>query len=207
MSGSSYPTALRRLVNELTKLPSIGEKSAIRLAYHLVTRDRNEALALADAIRTARETVRLCQSCFALTDREICSICTDPNRTRSMLCVVEKPADVIALERSGGYHGLYHVLHGLWSPLRGIGPEGLRIGELITRIEASHGENLTPIEELVVATSTTVEGDATALYLAENIKHLRVGITRIAQGLPKGGELEYADEMTIQHALEGRRRL
>ena len=155
MQHTGFPPAMRRLVNELTKLPSIGEKSALRLAYHLLSRDESEALHLADAIREAREKTHFCRSCFALSEEPLCSICADPGRQRTLLCVVEKPADVIAVERSGGYHGLYHVLHGLWSPLRGVGPEQTRIGELLQRLTSAPASPEFPaIEELLLATST-----------------------------------------------------
>ena len=196
---------MRRLVNELTKLPSIGEKSAVRLAYHILTRDPAEVLALADSIRDAREKTMLCSSCFAISESEVCAICTNPARDRTTVCVVEKPSDVIALERSGGYRGLYHVLHGLWSPLRGVQPEQTKLRELVARLRASSADGGEPIHEIVLATGTTVEGDATALYIARAIQDIGVTISRIAQGLPKGGELEYADEITLSQAMEGRR--
>jgi recombination protein RecR len=207
-----FPPAMRRLINELTKLPAVGEKSAIRMAYHLLMREEGASITLAAAIREARENTRFCAECFALCEGEFCAICSDPSRDRSVLCVVEKPADVFVLERSGGYRGLYHVLHGLWSPLRGVGPERTRIGELFQRLKisrtpepAQNGNIHVPIEEVVLATGATVEGDATALYIARAVNELGVNATRIAQGLPKGGELEYADEITVTHALQGRR--
>ncbi|MCC6955093.1 MAG: recombination protein RecR [Deltaproteobacteria bacterium] len=200
---------MRRLVNELTKLPTIGEKSAVRLAYHLLSHDPSQALELSEAIKEARLIVRECERCFGLSEEPLCEICCDQARTRSIVCVVEKPADLIAIERSMGYRGLFHVLHGLWSPLRGVNPEKTRIRELFDRIERTHADSDSSerIEEIVLATGTTVEGDATALYIANSVKHFPVRISRIAQGLPKGGELEYADEMTLSHALEGRRRM
>lgn len=202
----SYPPSMRRLVNELSKLPSIGEKSAIRLAYHLTVRDPEEAKKLADAIRDACEHTRLCSVCFGITEDERCAICADAARDRLTICVVEKPSDVFALERSGGYRGVYHVLHGLWSPLRGLGPESTKLGALLGRLElsAQEGEDK-KVREVVLATGATVEGDATALYIAKAVAAMNISVTRIAQGLPKGGELEYADELTLSHALEGRR--
>lgn len=208
MARYAYPPAMRRLVNELSKLPSIGEKSAVRLAYHLLTHEAGEALELAAAIKEAREQTRLCHSCFALTDSDLCEICSDPERSRFVICVVEKPADVIAIERSNSYHGLYHVLHGLWAPLRGISPEMTKLPELLKRLENSQQSNNSEcprVSELILATSTTVEGDATALYIAQAMAKFKVNISRIAQGLPKGGELEYADELTLSHAMEGRK--
>ena len=202
MAYLGFPPAMRRLVNELTKLPSIGEKSAVRLAYFLLTKDEREVFQLADAIRAARGAIRFCEECFSLTETPRCSICGDPNRQSQTICVVEKPADVLAIERAGSFRGRYHVLHGLWSPLRGVSPEQTKIGELLRRIAESK-TTPHPIEELILATSTTVEGDATALYIANSVQGVR--ISRIAQGLPKGGELEYADDVTLQHALQGRR--
>lgn len=206
MSMMSYPPVMRRLVNELTKLPSIGEKSAVRLAYHLLTSAGEDSLKLADSIREAREVIRLCEVCFALTDAVQCSACLDSTRDSEVLCVVEKPADVIALERCGGFKGRYHVLHGLWSPIRGISPERTTLRALLDRIQGRGplGEK-EQIRELILSTSTTVEGDATALYIAQAAAGSVVRVTRIAQGLPKGGELEYADDMTLNHALKGRR--
>ena len=205
MSHIRYPAPMRRLINELSKLPTIGEKSATRLAYHLVQTDEREALTLAQSIQECREQICICEQCFFLADSGSCEICQDEQRVRNFICVVEKPADVIAIERSAGFNGLYHVLHGLWSPLRGVSPEKTKINQLFDRITQSRASG-TPIEEVVIATGTTVEGDATALYIANALAELEVGATRIAQGMPKGGELEYADEVTLVHALQGRRR-
>ena len=212
----TYPASLRRLINELSKLPSIGEKSAIRLAYHLLTHNKEDSLQLSVAIQEAIETTKLCKICYFLTESKICSLCSDEHRDPSLLCVVEKPADVFALEKSGGYRGLYHVLHGVWSPLRGVGPESTKIAELLSRLrrcdDATPAESADdpiqhPVRELILATGTTVEGDATALYIANCVEELEIPVTRIAQGIPKGGELEYADEMTLNLSLEGRRKL
>ncbi len=194
---------MRRLINELTKLPSVGEKSATRLAYFLITKDERDTFALADAIREARIRTKLCRQCFALAEAELCGVCQDTGRDQRVICVVEKPADVMAIERSQGFRGYYHVLHGLWSPVRGIGPEKTKLPQLIHRLEREPGS----VQELVLATSTTVEGDATALYIANSVEHLKLKISRIAQGIPKGGELEYADELTLTHAFAGRRAL
>lgn len=210
MASYTFPKAMRSLIMELSKLPTIGEKSAIRLAYHLVKGEDEDAVALARAILEAKEKIGLCQECFSFAEGEKCQVCADPTRDHQIVCVVEKPADVIAIERSGGYCGLYHVLHGLWSPLKGIGPEETKIGQLVQRVKNSI-ENATvenpQIKELILATSTTVEGDATALYIARNVASLGVSVTRIAQGMPKGGELEYADQGTLSHALKGRSKL
>jgi recombination protein RecR len=201
---------MRKLINELTKLPSVGEKTAIRLAYHLVSNDQSNALDLAESLRQAHDKIGLCEVCYALADTPHCLICESASRARSSICVVEKPADLIAIENSGGYRGLYHVLHGLWSPLRGVGPEKTKIQALIDRVKKSQ-ESKDPmfpaVQEVVLATGTTVEGDATAVYIASNLREYGVQLTRIAQGLPKGGELEYADEMTLTHALRGRSRI
>ncbi len=205
MSASSCPPAMRRLIHELSKLPSIGEKSALRLAYHLLMRERGESIALADAIRDARERTALCEECFALCEGTRCAVCSDAGRDRTVLCVVEKPADVMAIERGGRYRGLFHVLHGLWSPLRGVGPERTRIGELVDRVKRLRAADPSAVAEVVLATSATVEGDATAMYVARLMRDAGVRASRIAQGLPKGGELEYADDLTLSHALEGRR--
>ena len=212
--SSTFPAAMRRLINELSKLPSIGEKSASRLAYHLITGNKENALELADAIKEASDKTMLCRVCFFLSEEPVCSICQDAQRDTTKLCVVEKPVDVFALERCAAYRGLYHVLHGAWSPLKGVGPEQTRLTELIERLKQGEGER-NPVEdplkerpeELILATSTTVEGDATALYVANYAEELGIPVTRIAQGLPKGGELEYADEMTLNLSLQGRRAL
>jgi len=210
MSGYSYPPSMRQLVNELSKLPSVGEKSAVRLAYHLLTTEEQEARELSRAIIQAREKIRLCEQCFSLTESPLCVVCRDPNRKRSVICVVEKPADVIAFERSGSYHGLFHVLHGLWAPLRGVPPEETRIGELLTRVRKSFTVEdplNPPVEEVILATGTTVEGDATALYVANSLTDIDLSLTRISQGLPKGGEIEYADETTLSYAIDGRQQV
>lgn len=208
MKGASLPRAMRSLISELTKLPSIGEKSATRLAYHIVTNISGEGFRLAEAIGEVRDKVFLCENCFALAEGKLCEVCQDTNRDRSVICVVEKPIDVISIERSGGYRGLYHVLHGLWSPLRGVGLEQTRIPALIKRVQLSaQSQNGSKVEELIVATGTTVEGDATAHYIANSVRDLGLKVTRIAQGLPKGGELEFADEVTLSHAIIGRRSL
>lgn len=193
-----FPAVLQRLVVELTKLPSIGEKTAQRLAYHLVNNDRNLASNLAAALNQAIREIALCQRCFFLSEQELCPVCSDLSRDSSVLCIVEKPIDLVAIERLGDFRGYYHVLHGLWAPLRGQGPENMRLPELIERIRGSQ------VAEVILAMSATVEGDATALYLANLLKGLGVRSTRLAQGLPKGGELEYADDLTLARAFSGR---
>ncbi len=194
----SFPPALQKLVNELSKLPSIGEKSAARLAYHLVNNDRKLASTLSQALNRAAELVRLCDRCFFLTEEPLCSICKNSGRDASLLCVVEKPMDLIAIERMGEYRGQYHVLHGLWAPLKGQGPESMKLAELVARVKEG------AVKEVILATSATVEGDATALYAARILSEMGVRSTRLAQGMPKGGELEYADEVTVSRAFSGR---
>lgn len=189
---------MQLLIRELSRLPSIGEKSATRLAYHLITQGRANAPALAEAIRKAVSEIKTCQKCFFFTENELCFVCRNPSRDASLVCVVEKPMDVVAIERVGEYRGLYHVLHGVWAPLRGQGPESIKIHELVDRVKKDG------IREAILATSSTVEGDATALYIARLLKELNVTVTRLAQGMPKGGELEYADDVTLSRALSGR---
>lgn len=189
---------MQKLIRELSKLPSVGEKSATRLAYHLVNNDRQLALTLSEALVKASQNVRLCARCFYLTEEDLCTICKNPARDQSLVCLVEKPADLMAIERVGEYRGLYHVLHGLWAPLRGQGPESMKLKELIDRL----GENT--IREVIIATGSTVEGDATALYVAKLLSDHGVRSTRLAQGMPKGGELEYADDVTLSRAFAGR---
>ena len=206
MRAAYLPPAIRQLVNELSKLPSVGEKTAFRLAQHLLSRDPSEVIELESALKNARENVRFCEQCHAYSENELCPICEDTQRDESLICVVEKPVDVVALEQIGGFTGRYHVLHGLWSPMRGVGPESINLSDLLKRIERSHHDDeQTTVKELVLATGTTVEGDATAFYIAKHLSHLPARVTRIAQGMPKGGELEYADESTLRYALEGRK--
>ncbi len=193
-----FPPAMQKLVRELSKLPSIGEKSATRLAYHLVNNDRKLAGTLAEAITEASSAICFCEKCFFLSQESLCSICKNPARDESLLCVVEKPMDLIAIERVGEYRGYYHVLHGLWAPLRGQGPESMRLKELISRLDQG------VIKEVIMATSSTVEGDATSLYVSRLVADKGIKTSRIAQGIPKGGELEYADEVTLSRAFAGR---
>jgi len=194
----SFPPALQKLIAELTKLPSIGEKSAARLAYHLVNGNRALAGSLAQALQHAAQNVKLCSRCFFLSESELCAICSSSSRDASLLCVIEKPMDLIAIERMGDFRGYYHVLHGLWAPLRGQGPESMKLNELVARVKT--GE----VKEVIIATGSTVEGDATALYLARLINELGIRSSRLAQGMPRGGELEYADDVTLSRALAGR---
>ncbi len=193
-----FPRSVQRLIKELSKLPSIGEKSATRLAYHLVNNDRELAVSLAQALSEMRNKVQLCKKCFFICEEELCTVCQDSKRETGILCVVEKPMDLIAIERVGEYRGQYHVLHGVWAPLRGLGPESMKIKELLERVQQD------AITEVILATSSTVEGDATALYAARVLNELSVKTSRLAQGMPKGGELEYLDDVTLSRAFQGR---
>ena len=187
-----------RLIDEFHKLPGIGPKTAQRLAYHLIRMPADEARGLAEAIGAVKDRIVLCGECFDITESDPCSICVDEGRDRSRMCVVEEPLDVRALERTRSYNGLYHVLHGVISPINGIGPEDLKIKGLLERLRTDG------VEEIVIATNPNVEGEATALYLQRLLAALGVRITRPARGLPVGGDLEYADEVTLGRAIEGR---
>ena len=195
-----------RLIESFARLPGIGPKTAQRLTYHLLRAPETEARALAAALIAMREQVVFCERCFNISDRPVCAICSDPARDATRLCVVEEPLDVLALERTGEFKGRYHVLHGAISPIDGVGPERLKIRQLLERADEAHraGE---PFEEVVIATNPTLEGEATAMYLAERLEGVVGSVTRIARGLPVGGDLEYADEVTLIRALQGRRAL
>jgi recombination protein RecR len=193
-----YAHPLRRLITELSRLPGIGEKTAARIAFHILSCSKEQALDLAQAIARVKEEITLCTSCFTFTDDDPCRICRDANRNNEVICVVETPGDLIALERSGVFKGKYHVLHGVLSPLSGIGPENLRIKELIARVEKGG------VREIILATNPTVEGGTTALYLFKLLKPFSIRVTRIAQGVPMGGDIEYLDEVTLGKAIEGR---
>lgn len=190
-----------KLIDEFAKLPGVGPKTASRLAYFILRGSREDALALAESIVEVKERIVLCSSCFNITEQDPCSICADSQRERATICVVEEPLDVIALDRTGEYHGLYHVLHGAISPVDGIGPDRLRIRELLARVRADRPE------EVILATNPNIEGDATAMYIARQLVPLGVTVTRPASGLPVGGDLEYAGEVTLGRALAGRRAL
>jgi recombination protein RecR len=193
-----------RLIESFARLPGIGPKTAQRLTYHLLRAPDTEARTLAAALIAVREQVVFCDRCFNISDRPLCAICTDPGRDGTRLCVVEEPLDVLALERTGEFKGLYHVLHGAISPIDGVGPERLKVRQLLERADEAHrgGE---PFVEVVIATNPTLEGEATAMYLAERLESVVGSVTRIARGLPVGGDLEYADEVTLIRALQGRR--
>lgn len=196
-----YPKPLGKLINELSKLPGIGGKTAQRLAFHILSLDDKEAGALAQAITEAKETMKYCSVCGNLTDSDPCSICTDKTRRQDIICVVENPRDVMAMERIKEFDGLYHVLHGAISPMDGIGPEDINLKQLIVRLQNSS------VKELILATNPNIEGEATAMYIARLIKPSGIKVSRIANGIPVGGDLEYADEVTLLKAMEGRREL
>jgi recombination protein RecR len=199
--SDGLPPAMTRLVKELSRLPGIGEKTASRLAFNLLNRPREQVIALAEALLEMKERVGLCAECFGLSDSPRCPICEDAARDGELICVVEGPADLMAIERARSYNGLYHVLHGAIAPLDGIGPDDIKIGELLTRLEHLS------VREVIIATNATVEGEATALYLGKVLKSFGVKATRLARGLPAGGDLEYSDAATLSSALRGRREL
>ncbi|MBN2370907.1 MAG: recombination protein RecR [Vicinamibacteria bacterium] len=194
-----YPPPIARLIDELRRLPGIGPKSGQRIAFHLLRGTKEESHRLAALIAALLDEVRTCGRCNAFTDREICRICEDPVRTDRIICVIEEPHSLVTIEKAGGFHGRYHVLHGTIAPLQGVGPEQLRIQGLLDRVR----EGI--VEEAILAMSPTVEGEATAIYLAKILKPLGVRVTRIATGIPVGSEIEWADEVTMARALEGRR--
>ncbi|NVM23501.1 MAG: recombination protein RecR [Desulfobacterales bacterium] len=193
-----YPPSLVRLIKHFSKLPGIGEKTATRLALHVLRSPGQEAKGLSESILEVKEKVRLCSKCFGLADTDPCRLCVNPNRDHTVVCVVEQPSDLVALEKSGAFNGLYHVLHGALSPMNGIGPDDLKIKELAARV--AQGEVL----ELVLATNTNVEGESTASYLAQILKAYPVRVTRIASGVPMGSDLKYLDAVTIKRAMERR---
>ena len=193
-----------RLIEAFSRLPGVGPKTAQRLTFHLLRAPDTEARILAAALIDVRDKVVFCDRCFNISDAPLCPICRDPARDISRLCVVEEPLDVLALERTGEFRGLYHVLHGAISPIDGVGPERLRIRELLARADEAKRDGA-PLEEVILATNPTLEGEATAMYLAERLERSVVVVSRIARGLPVGGDLEYADEVTLIRALQGRR--
>ena len=196
-----YPKPLAKLINELSKLPGIGTKSAQRLAFHILSLEDAEAERLAEAITCAKREMKYCSLCGNLTDEDPCAICSDPARRDDVICVVESPRDVMAMERIKEFNGLYHVLHGVISPMEGIGPEDINLKSLIQRLQAND------VKELIIATNPNIEGEATAMYIARLIKPAGIKVTRIAHGIPVGGDLEYADKVTLLKSLEGRREL
>ena len=199
--GGVYALPVQELIDELGRLPGIGPKSAQRIAFHLLKITAEDAGRLAAAITTVKERIRFCRRCFNVTEEEECAYCSDPRRDPSLVCVVEDPRDIVAVERTGEYRGRYHVLGGAINPLEGVGPDQLRVKELYARL-GHEG-----IDEVILATNPNLEGEATAMYLSRQLKPLGVKVTRLASGLPVGGDLEYADELTLGRALEGRREL
>lgn len=193
-----YPPPFERLIEQLTRLPGIGQKSASRVALHILKSDRSLAEGLAESLLEVKDRISFCSTCYNFTDQDPCSLCRDPGRANGTLCVVEGPGDQLAVEESGVFKGRYHVLQGVLSPLEGVGPEALKIGELSARID---GEN---IEEVILATNPTTEGETTASYLADVLRRKGVRVTRISLGIPMGGDLKYMDAMTVQHALKSR---
>ena len=200
MSGSFIPVAepVSRLIEELNKLPGIGPKSAQRLTYYLIRMPQSEAISLAKAIMAVKEKIVFCSICQNITESDPCPICQSDERDHSKICVVEEPLDILALERTRGYRGLYHVLHGVISPMDGVGPDNLKIKEFMARLEDGS------VEEVILATNPNLEGEATAMYLQKLIAPLGIRVTRLARGLPFGGDLEYADDVTLTRAIEGR---
>ncbi len=192
---------LANLYEQLRRLPGVGSKTAMRLAYHIIDMPQEDVQRLVEALNGAKHSIHYCSRCYNLTDGEVCEICGDPARDHYTICVVEQPQDIAAMERSHGYKGLYHVLHGVLSPLDGVGPDKLRIKELFQRLQTE------PVSEIILATNSDVEGEATATYLAQLLKPIGITVSRIAHGLPMGGDLEYADEVTLSKALENRRQL
>jgi recombination protein RecR len=199
-----YASPIQRLIDELARLPGIGSKSAQRVAFYLLKISPDEAKSLAAAIVEAKDKVRFCGICANVSDQDVCEFCRDPRRDSSLVCVVQDPPDIVAIERTREFRGLYHVLQGAISPIEGIGPDDLRVSDLLARLQAPPEGN-ERIEEVILATNPNVEGDATAMYLARLLGPLGVKVTRLASGMPVGGDLEYADEVTLGRALEGRR--
>ena len=195
---------IRRLVQELARLPGIGEKTATRLAFHLIRSNHQQIRDLAQALLDATERIRLCSVCMNMTEADPCAMCTDPRREADTICVVATPSDLIAIDRGGHFRGRYHVLHGLLSPLEGIGPDDIRLAELVRRLGSSAEAGGGAVREVIIATIPSVDGEATAMYIARTLKPLGVQVSRIATGLPVGGELEYSDQATIARALAGR---
>ncbi|MBD7912547.1 MULTISPECIES: recombination mediator RecR [Clostridium] len=195
-----YPVAIEKLIEEFAKLPSIGQKTAQRLALHVLNLPEDEVKEFAGALVKARGTIKYCSVCGNFTDKDPCSICSNPNRDNSVICVVEQPKDIMTMEKVKEFNGTYHVLHGNLSPMQGRGPQDIRIRELVSRMKEE-------VKEVILATNPNIEGEATAMYISKILKPLDVKVTRIASGLPVGGDLEYADEVTLSKALEGRKEI
>ncbi len=195
-----YPVSLEELIDEFEKMPGIGHKSAVRLAFYIMNMPEAKAERFVAAVTNARTKVHLCECCQNLTDKPLCDVCASDKRDRGVICVMESPKDVTAMEKTGEYKGLYHVLHGAISPMDGVGPDDIKIRELLAR--------LTPeVKEIIMATNSTVEGEATAMYIARLLKPMGIKVTRLAHGLPVGGDIEFADEVTLARAMEGRREI
>jgi recombination protein RecR len=201
---SVTPVPVTKLIDEFSRLPGIGPKTASRLTFYLLRHPAENALALAQALRELHEKVVFCSQCFNIAENDPCPVCRDEHRDRAVICVVEEPLDVLAIERTRDFHGLYHVLHGVIAPVEGIGPEDLRIAELVERVRQAE----TPVREIIIATNPNLEGEATAMYIARQFQGSALPkLTRLARGLPMGGDLEYADEITLSRALSGRSEL
>ncbi len=198
---SKFIPAISRLIDEFARLPGVGKKSAQRLAFHVINMDQGQAVNFAEAILDVKRKVRYCERCFNITDQDICDICNDQRRDQSIICVVESPRDLMAIENTKEFHGYYHVLHGVISPMEGIGPNEIKIRELILRLQNDE------TKELIIATNPSIEGEATAMYISKLLKGTDIAVTRLAHGIPVGGDLEYADEVTLAKAIEGRRTL
>ncbi len=196
---SKFIPAISRLIDEFARLPGVGKKSAQRLAFHVINMDQMQAVSFAEAILDVKRKVKYCERCFNITDQEICDICNDQRRDQELICVVESPRDLIAIENTKEFHGYYHVLHGAISPMEGIGPNEIKIKELIIRLQGDE------TKEIIIATNPSIEGEATAMYISKLLKGTDIVVTRLAHGIPVGGDLEYADEITLAKAIEGRR--
>lgn len=198
---SRYIPAIGRLIDEFAKLPGVGKKSAQRLAFHVVNMEQDQVVNFAEAILDIKRKVRYCEKCFNLTDQTLCDICCDHKRDQEIMCVVESPRDLMAIENTKEFNGLYHVLHGAISPMEGIGPNDIKLKELIVRLQSDE------TKEIIIATNPSIEGEATAMYISKLLKGTDIKVTRLAHGIPVGGDLEYADEVTLAKAIEGRRQL
>lgn len=198
---TTFPKPVAKLIDELSRLPGIGSKSAQRLAFHLLNVEEDDAVRLSESILEARRKIKYCSKCFNMTDVDPCYICANTKRDQKLLCVVESPKDVIAMEKTKEFTGLYHVLHGAISPIDGIGPEDIRLRELIIRLQSE------PVVEVILATNPTIEGEATAMYVSKLLSATDILVTRLAHGIPVGGDIEFADEVTLAKALSGRRKL
>lgn len=201
MAGNILPRSVQQLINEFARLPGVGPKSAARLTFYLLRATDTQALDLADALREMKELTQFCSTCFNITEQDPCEICGGVGRDQGILCVVEEPLDVLAIERSRAFNGRYHVLHGAISPVEGIGPEDLKIEQLVSRTEQE------PFREIILATNPTLEGESTAMYIQRRLDGKGIKLTRLARGLPVGGDLEYTDEITLGRALDGRQEL